>query len=930
MDNDPKHDALRFGKYEVLRDAGGGPMLLGSGSYGRTYKARHLMLGTEVAIKVIRRELTASESTRQRFLREGRALAGLAHDHIALLRYFDCGDDGQLYYAMDYCAGGTLAERVRRRGPRPVGEALEIVRQAASALVAAHAAGIIHRDLKPGNIMLAHAPPPVRVKVIDFGLAQSSGTGATGGRFHGTAQWASPEQLREAPIDGRSDLFSLGLILWFLLEGAAPDPGDTSEVVQRRLDPGGYAQRLPQGLPPDVRRLLGNLLETEPSRRVASAVVLLERLSALCAAHPYQPVAEPDEDDAAGGEAAGAAELLLEHAGDDRYARMTRLHRDLAGEWFEAELDGGQGQRMVFVLDEHLAEHPGLRDKVRANLARLRRQPVDALPRLPVYYETGGTLVAEFEGTGGGDLASWLRLRRKVDLRDALGFLARVAAAADDAHACGLPGLGLMAVQVRRGTGGSGGESGSTGTSLRGAEPRLFPLLLAAADLPPGDAMAADASGSTLVLAAPELACDRFFMLAKLIYRMVSGRETPDAVAHSPGAYITVSALTEQGNAILREALGRRSQWDSCGGLLGDLAAAENLSLNTSGSASAPPSGGRTGVPPVREDSASRLSAHEPPGWKPVGQDRRDACPPVAPVLTVTPVPPVKRQPMSPVAYAGWVVLGLLVLVLAGVYLFGGNDRTPKPGPETSAAPSVPLVPSPVPQPQKQPPEVSPATATKDRHFVNSLGMEFAPVPITGGPDAGQKVLFCIWETRVKDFAAFVKTCRTYRYEAGSKPFIYDGNSWKHSEGAGWQNPGFSQTDKDPVTCVSYEDGVAFCRWLTEQEKKTLPANAEYRLPTDHEWSCAVGIGGREVASATPQSKDMKIEDIYPRASPPNCTRGTNPSACRSSCVTRANSASKAADSARPSTPPTSSPRSSASPASPFRTPSKARTTLPS
>ena len=588
MDNDPKHDALRFGKYEVLRDAGGGPMLLGSGSYGRTYKARHLMLGTEVAIKVIRRELTASESTRQRFLREGRALAGLAHDHIALLRYFDCGDDGQLYYAMDYCAGGTLAERVRRRGPRPVGEALEIVRQAASALVAAHAAGIIHRDLKPGNIMLAQAPPPWRVKVIDFGLAQSSGMGAAGGRFHGTAQWASPEQLREAPIDGRSDLFSLGLILWFLLEGAAPDPGDTPEVVQRRLDPGGYAERLPQGLPPDVRGLLGNLLETEPSRRVASAVFLLERLAALCVEHPYQPVAEPDEDTAAGAEAAGSAGLLLENAGDDRYTRMTRLHRDLAGEWFEAELDGGQGQRMVFVLDEHLAEHPGLRDKVRANLARLRRQPVDALPRSPAYYETGGTLVAEFQGTGGGDLASWLRLRRKVDLRDALGFLARLAGAADDAQACGLPGIGLMAVQVRRGSGGSGGSGGgenSGGASLRGAEPRLFPLLLAAADLPPGEAVAGDASGSTLVLATPELACNRIFMLAKLIYRMVSGRETPDAVAHSPGAYITVSALTEQGNAILREALGRSGQWDSCSGLLRALAQAENLPLAGNGSA---------------------------------------------------------------------------------------------------------------------------------------------------------------------------------------------------------------------------------------------------------------------------------------------------------------------------------------------------------
>ena len=576
--DDLRQDAQRFGEYEVMRDACGGAMLLGSGSYGRTYKARHLLLGTEVAIKVIRRELTASESTRQRFLREGRALAGLTHDHIAMMRYFGRNDDGQLYYAMDYCGGGTLAERVRRLGPRPPGEALDVVRQAALALAAAHAAGIIHRDLKPGNIMLTHTPPPLRVKVIDFGLALSSGSGAAAGRFHGTAQWASPEQLREATLDGRSDLFSLGLVLWFLLEGTIPDQGTTAEVVHGRLSPGGYASRLPQGLPPGIPELLGQLLEIDPSRRPASAVELLGAINALCDAYPYEPVAEQQavaEDDS------GAAELPClsgAAASDDRYARLTRLHRDLAGEWFMAELEG-EGARIVFVLDEQRAENPSLRAKVRANLARLRRQSVDGLPRFAVFYETNSTLVAEWEGNSGDDLISWLRLRNKVRLSDSISFLTRVAEAADDAASCGVPGLGLMASQVRWEYCGSS-ESGG---GLRGAVPRLFPLLLDASDVPAGDCLLADVSGSTLTLASPDLACDRVFMLAKLIYRMVSGREVPDAVAHSPGAYVAVSALSEQGNALMAESLGRGRTWDSCLALLRAIAHAENLSIGGSG-----------------------------------------------------------------------------------------------------------------------------------------------------------------------------------------------------------------------------------------------------------------------------------------------------------------------------------------------------------
>ena len=138
------------------------------------------------------------------------------------------------------------------------------------------------------------------------------------------------------------------------------------------------------------------------------------------------------------------------------------------------------------------------------------------------------------------------------------------------------------------------------------------------------------------------------------------------------------------------------------------------------------------------------------------------------------------------------------------------------------------------------------AGATKENPFVNSLGMKFVPVPITGGPTDGQKVLFSIWDTRVQD----------YRIYANANTGVDDT----------WKSPAFDQGDDHPVVDVSWEDATAFCAWLTQKERKEgkIGANDEYRLPTDHEWSCAVGIGNQEDASATPASKDCKIKGVYP------------------------------------------------------------------
>ena len=141
--------------------------------------------------------------------------------------------------------------------------------------------------------------------------------------------------------------------------------------------------------------------------------------------------------------------------------------------------------------------------------------------------------------------------------------------------------------------------------------------------------------------------------------------------------------------------------------------------------------------------------------------------------------------------------------------------------------------------------------ATKDQPFVNSLGMKFVPVEITGGPTSGQNVLFSVWETRRQDYAAYAAA------ESGVD------TSWKDEI---MQDQPVVHRDDHPVVCVSWEDAGKFCAWLTEKERTSgkIGKQDTYRLPTDHEWSCAVGIGDREDASKTPEVKSMKIADVYP------------------------------------------------------------------
>jgi serine/threonine protein kinase/predicted Zn-dependent protease len=248
-EEDPTASSELFDHYQVATHADGSPVELGRGAMGVTYRASDTILRHDVALKVIDVSIAAHPKTQERFLREARAAARLRHPNVASVFYYGVRkSDGQCFYAMELVEGETLEAHLRRSGPMPTPLALEIVSQVARALVAAEGQSLVHRDLKPANLMLVNGAE-LTVKVIDFGLAKSAAaadeTDFTRGNFVGTLAFASPEQFAGGRADARSDFFSLGATLWYLLCGEAPFPDRLpSETPERRPDPPPSFERL--------------------------------------------------------------------------------------------------------------------------------------------------------------------------------------------------------------------------------------------------------------------------------------------------------------------------------------------------------------------------------------------------------------------------------------------------------------------------------------------------------------------------------------------------------------------------------------------------------------------------------------------------------------------------------------------------------------
>jgi len=278
MTDDFKQGDVLAERYQILGT-------LGRGGMATVYLAEDTTLARRVAIKVLHRRFAEDETFVERFRREAKAAAGLNHPNI--VGVYDWGRLGaQNYIVMEYVQGETLKDRIRRRGRIEHAEAVAITLELLSALSAAHAKGVVHRDVKSHNILIDGAG---RVKVADFGIAQAGDPSMTeAGSILGTAQYLAPEQARGDTVDERSDLYSVGVVLYEMLTGGVPFKGDTAVTVALR-----HVNEVPAapatvvaGISPALNQVVMKALAKDPANRYANAGEFAHDLRSVRAGGP--------------------------------------------------------------------------------------------------------------------------------------------------------------------------------------------------------------------------------------------------------------------------------------------------------------------------------------------------------------------------------------------------------------------------------------------------------------------------------------------------------------------------------------------------------------------------------------------------------------------------------------------------------------------
>lgn len=279
------------GRYRILD-------FLGAGAMGEVYLAEDPHIERKLAIKTVRLVGRPQEvdDRKKRLLREARAAGRLLHPNVVAL--FDAGEaDGLLYLAFELVQGSDLAQRLEK-GPLSLREVLRIVRQVADALHYAHGQGIVHRDIKPSNILIDTVG---RVKVADFGIAKMAGQSTeltVAGSVMGSPQYLSPEQIRGEELDGRSDVFSLGVVLYELLSGNRPFSGETiTTLVYQILHKEAPPVSALRAVPPRVEELLKRMLAKDRDERMATAAEVAKELAAIEAELSDETLAAPAGSD---------------------------------------------------------------------------------------------------------------------------------------------------------------------------------------------------------------------------------------------------------------------------------------------------------------------------------------------------------------------------------------------------------------------------------------------------------------------------------------------------------------------------------------------------------------------------------------------------------------------------------------------------------
>jgi serine/threonine protein kinase/TPR repeat protein len=576
-------DTAIFDHYEVLTRDDGSLFELGRGAMGITYKAFDTSLRIPVALKVINATYLNSEVARQRFVREARSAAQLRHRHVASV--FHLGTEGDSwFYAMEFIDGETVDALIKRQGPLSPLVALTITGQVARALNAAAQHGLVHRDIKPANLMLVKEDDELVAKVIDFGLAKAAVPGEAEdavtlsmGGFVGTPHFASPEQLEEKEIDSRSDIYSLGVTLWYMLAGKAPFAGSMAQVMSQHLTKPPPFEKL-DNLPPAVAEVLRLMLAKDPADRYQTpsdarkaVEAALEKIGSSGSApavkattvEPHDEFATLLEDSSGGRPGLGSFETNTTIA--NRYRVAQSCGETNAGRVFRAYDTQRKAEVRLIVL------HPeALSDT--AGLTALEREVDKLLPEhhpnlLGVFgFETvdrGSFLVLEW--TEGFTLLDLLKARRELDADEALKILAQMAEGGDHAIGLGLNNLEFGLHQIQIHFPGTVEKEKLLRTPLKNwpeYQVKLYPLgatrEIAAAQTWAG-AQTMVACGSEGSKAPGADTCAQYVQsLAAVTYELLGGTLSPLALRGAGAGtmrYTPLSTLSEEGNEVLRRAL---------------------------------------------------------------------------------------------------------------------------------------------------------------------------------------------------------------------------------------------------------------------------------------------------------------------------------------------------------------------------------------
>ncbi len=616
---------LKYGEYEIAGAKEGRPRLLGEGCFGKTYEGvrTHIVAGAaireHVAVKVLDPAFLETDAERFRFIQELLALTKIEHPN--LVRYIYCGDEnGEVYDAMTLCRGGDLHRLVERFGALPEKVAALIGLQIAAGLHEIHQRHrLVHRDLKPSNIILfAELGRGTECRHLAFrfeneeNLCRIADSGLVNftleadenpQRFVGSPLYASPEQIAEKPLDARSDLYSLGMILWHLVQGKGPfldDAGeelaDMAEAKRRHANPEEHEDRLPATLSPEFRSILSRLVAKHPDKRFSSA-----------------------------GELEGALREYLSRCSDDGEARfsvtrlgepldrMYELGQKIPSRWAEAayaaraKKSGGCAVKLSIAGNTHQGKEAKTleADAVRlGKLAELSRQPSVPEALRPVREVILATdLLAYTEDVVPHvALSDVLKARsaakRPIHFSEATLLLRPIAEAFDfllnhgQAEVClaseevWLTGATVAALALEPRAGGDMAVAAGPAVLTRplgeweGLGVRFSMLCAPWRRSDAGATKVGETMSASMQISEENLHPAPVF--ARLVYRIVNGSEVATAVQFTPNAYLPTVALGSASNNLLRDLVSGARPPDSVSEVLKELCANEGVLLRAS------------------------------------------------------------------------------------------------------------------------------------------------------------------------------------------------------------------------------------------------------------------------------------------------------------------------------------------------------------